>query len=365
MDDVKSAVLQKWKTDNWTIKEDNSHRTLITKPCIELAGVMKKIMEKKSLRSLSCAKLSRRLGMRQMRTSNALMELTFQWIKFSENNIKVKASYAASIQKKTGRVVRINIDSNNFYYLLANASSNEILRTLNKTYRKLEIKKLKVFNACEGCDLRDATLSGINLLRANLHGAYLHGANLSDANLSDANLSGANLSGTGFHEASLRYTNFTRADLSGATLTRADLSGANLSGADLSKTTLRYTNFSYANLRRVNFSYADLSGINLSGFDLRTTNLYKANLSEANLSGVDLRTTNFSKANLRTTNFSKANLSEANLSEANLSEANLSEANLSRATLKFAHLNNANLEGAKFCKTQMPSGEELNDDCEE
>ena len=64
-----------------------------------------------------------------------------------------------------------------------------------------------------------------------------------------------------------------------------------------------------------------------------------------------------SKANLRGADLSGANLNMAELSKADLNGANLSEVELSTATLR-----NAKLDGAIFCKTKMPWGEE-NLDC--
>jgi hypothetical protein len=91
------------------------------------------------------------------------------------------------------------------------------------------------------------------------------------ADLRDANLSGADLLGVNLRNADLRDANLNGADLIGANLRGADLRDANLNGADLSN--------------------ANLKGANLRNADLRDANLYAANLSNANLSNTNLSNT--------------------------------------------------------------------------
>ena len=130
-------------------------------------------------------------------------------------------------------------------------------------------------------------------------------------NLKEANLSGADLIEADLRKADLRGADLRKANLSGAKLSEAILSGAYLSGA---------------NLRRAFLSEADLSEANLSG----------AIVSEANLSGAMVSEANLREANLRGANLVWANLSGAILSEADLSEADLSEADLSGAKVENA-----------------------------
>jgi Pentapeptide repeats (8 copies)/NACHT domain len=101
-----------------------------------------------------------------------------------------------------------------------------------------------------------------------LREADLSGADLISANLSKANLIGANL---------------WKAKLISAYLQRADIIGANLSGADLRKADLSGADIIGANLSDTNLSGADLIGADLSGADLIGANLSGANLSGANL----------------------------------------------------------------------------------
>ena len=78
----------------------------------------------------------------------------------------------------------------------------------------LIVKKLKYWNACQGCDLAGADLSGVDLKGANLEGANLAQANLSGANFFNADLSGANLTGADLTGAVyLKFTNIRAAKL--------------------------------------------------------------------------------------------------------------------------------------------------------
>ena len=183
---------------------------------------------------------------------------------------------------------------------------------------ELAWKKLLATKVCVGCDLREAKLSGADLLHADL----------SEANLSNADLSAANL----------RIANLNGADLSAAKLSNADLSNADLSNADLSAANLRIANLNGANLRIAKLSGADLSNANLENANLFTANLRIAKLSNAFLWG----------AKLRFADLSGADLGEAKLLEADLLGADLGEAKLS---------------GAYLCKTQMPDGSLNNRDC--
>ena len=81
-------------------------------------------------------------------------------------------------------------------------------------YSETDLIKLKAINACEGCDLSVANLTG---------------ENLGGANLNDANLSGADL----------RKANIRRADLRGVDLREANLVGADLKNIDLTTTKLK------------------------------------------------------------------------------------------------------------------------------
>jgi hypothetical protein len=57
-----------------------------------------------------------------------------------------------------------------------------------KAVNPKHLEQLRATNACAGCDLTDAPLSGVNLQNVNLTAAKLDGANLQGANLTGANL---------------------------------------------------------------------------------------------------------------------------------------------------------------------------------
>jgi hypothetical protein len=130
----------------------------------------------------------------------------------------------------------------------------------------------------QGCDLRQADLSGANLTGANLINADLSNATLTDANLSNATLTDATLTDANLSNATLTDATLTDADLRNAILSRAILSLANLSRANLSR----------ANLRGTNLIFANLSGANLSDATLTDANLAYATLTDADLTGANL-----------------------------------------------------------------------------
>lgn len=75
------------------------------------------------------------------------------------------------------------------------------------------VKQLNDTNKCQGCDLSQANLAGIDLYGANLQGANLSGANLTGTVFADANLIEANLTGA----TTNKNTSFSGAKLSNAT----------------------------------------------------------------------------------------------------------------------------------------------------
>jgi hypothetical protein len=91
---------------------------------------------------------------------------------------------------------------------------------------------------CQGCDLRNADLSGKNRRNAQLRQADLSGADLTEADFMGAYFTCANLSGADLRGANLQYANLVDANLSGADLRGADLSKTDLSGAVLDSSTL-------------------------------------------------------------------------------------------------------------------------------
>ena len=81
-----------------------------------------------------------------------------------------------------------------------------------------DLKHLKVYNSCPGCDLTKANLSWLDLREADLGGADLRKAqlvqtNLQRTNLAKANLTDANLLAASLVGAKLTDTNFSKATL--------------------------------------------------------------------------------------------------------------------------------------------------------
>jgi uncharacterized protein YjbI with pentapeptide repeats len=148
---------------------------------------------------------------------------------------------------------------------------NQICLAFNEN----DLKTLKVYNSCPGCNLQKANLSWLDLREANLAGADLRKAQLIMTNLRRTNLAGADLAGANLLAASL-----VGADLSNANFVKANLRAANMTGNDL-----QGTNFRGAVLVGTNFKDADLSHA-----DLRETWLYEAKLKNTILTGADMST---------------------------------------------------------------------------
>ena len=105
--------------------------------------------------------------------------------------------------------------------LIAAITTVLFLNGPSRAFNEVDLAKLKETKACSHCDLREATLSGLDLSGAKLSYANLSGADLSNADLSEANLSGAKLI-----FAILRGANLKGANLNDARLAEADLSEA-------------------------------------------------------------------------------------------------------------------------------------------
>ncbi|MCW5207471.1 pentapeptide repeat-containing protein, partial [Desulfobulbus sp. US2] len=120
---------------------------------------------------------------------------------------------------------------NKYMYLCAclllcgTAASAESLGSADEDIQK-NFNRLVTTKQCQGCDLKGAVLTRMDLREANLQGADLSEAKLSLTNLSKANLKNAVLRG-----AVLGGADFSGADLRGVDLTDAQLAGAYLKEA--------------------------------------------------------------------------------------------------------------------------------------
>ncbi len=134
-----------------------------------------------------------------------------------------------------------------------------------------DVNKLIDTGRCQGCNLRDADLSGQNLRGADLQGADLQGAKLQKASLRAANLRNANLAGA----------NLTEADLTLASLRDANLGYANLRGASLEGSEVVNTNFIGADLTAANVKSTGLPGdIRLQGTNARVPLVFLSRTTE-------------------------------------------------------------------------------------
>lgn len=171
--------------------------------------------------------------------------------------------------------------------------------------------------------LKDGTLKGVDLSRANLEKT-----DLIDADFTNTIFNGANLQGAQLHYAKLQ----------GAQLRRANLSHAILFEADLQDATLMDANLEGATLPDANLTNAELGGANLSKAKLSNATMTRTKLANSKLTGATL--------NL-------SNMQEATLFGADLRGAFLNGTNLKGANLKFAKMQDAQLMHSRFGKVQL------------
>lgn len=138
----------------------------------------------------------------------------------------------------------------------------------------------------------------LDLSGADLSGATLRHAKLGDANFFSAKLRDACLSGCNLVEATFSFADLTNADLSSANLEHANFVHTNCSGA-----IMRATDFSGALLVSANFANADLTG----------ADFHLANLSSADFAGADLTSADLMRTILTGVNVEGARLSRARI----------------------------------------------------
>jgi uncharacterized protein YjbI with pentapeptide repeats len=183
--------------------------------------------------------------------------------------------------------------------------------------------------------LRDGTLQGLFLNRANLEGADL---NFSD--LRGVHLDGTNLQNAQFIEANLEGAEIVFSNMIGAVFVKTNLQGAILGlkntvgGSNLNKADMREANLRTANLSRCSVQEALLEGADFSN----------ASLIETDLQGSDLRRTN-----LQSTNLLGASLDGAWLWSSQLQDSNVLDEQLVKTQgLRGAIMPNGNLYDGRF-----------------
>lgn len=251
--------------------------------------------------------------------------------------------------------------------------------------RKRVLAALASGEGCEGWDLVDAVLRGLDLsggnfrrarlLRADLRGATLDGANLDEAELGsadlgeasfrrttlrEAELSGARASGASFEEASLDDVTGSGIALRRASLLRCTLNGADLSGADVSSAHCVGTVFDGADL-----SDACLDGSRFEGCRLVETDLSGSTSAQAVVmdgcdltglrasDGVDFRRGSFVEATIDGGRFGQARLAGCRFTSARLAGADFSEADLAGAALQQCVLVGSRFDGASLKDTVL------------
>jgi uncharacterized protein YjbI with pentapeptide repeats len=180
-------------------------------------------------------------------------------------------------------------------------SRRRILRELGGQDHATSMKALQ--EATDEGMLRDGTLRGVKIKRADLSGGDFHRAVLVEADFFRCNLNG---------------TRFQSADLTSASLSTCQLEGTNFWEAKMTKARVRFSHAMEARFQGVHAIEA-----NFSETDFR----------HANFQGAALLRVNFHKSDLRDTSFARANLAGANLTEARLAGAILDNVVFTKETV--------------------------------
>jgi len=174
------------------------------------------------------------------------------------------------------------------------------------------------------------------------------GVDWSDCQKTRLMIGGADLSGGIFNQTFFTSTDLREANLSGAELVRAEFSNANLAGADLSG-----ANMEKAAATRADFSGADLSNANLASAEFSRSNFTRANVTGAEFNASEMNRSDFTEADLTGANMAKAELARVILIDAVVSGVSFGYSNLSRANLTGTDLEDADLTGTYMFLTRI------------
>ncbi len=132
-------------------------------------------------------------------------------------------------------------DMNNFgkFAIITTAAILVLPNIPVSAFEEEDLNQLKASRVCNNaCDLSNADLSEVYLVKANLENANLQGAYLNEVNLNNALLDQANLSESDLGGAYLRGATLQEADLSEAKMNRVDFKGVILNQANIRETHL-------------------------------------------------------------------------------------------------------------------------------
>lgn len=132
-------------------------------------------------------------------------------------------------------------DMNNFCkFAITTTAAILVLPNISvSAFETEDLNQLQTFRVCNNaCDLSNADLSEVYLVKANLENANLQGAYLNEVNLNKALLDNANLSESDLAGAYLRGATLQQTDLNEAKMNRADFKGVILNQANIQGTHL-------------------------------------------------------------------------------------------------------------------------------
>lgn len=187
---------------------------------------------------------------------------------------------------------------------MANNEHLEILKKGTKCFNDWRDKNHNVILDLSRAVLKNADLTGANLMHANFASAIIANAKLRSVNLTHANLRGAILT-----NVNLTRANLTNADLTGVDLTDSNLIGVNFINAKIKSVNFTGANLTGSNLRSADISYAKLTSANLTDVDFTDANLTDVDLFYSNFESTILKNVKFTNARLYSTYFINIDLS--------------------------------------------------------
>lgn len=192
-----------------------------------------------------------------------------------------------------------------------------------------------------------------------LDGAILKDTELRDhISFSNCSLREADLSG-----ADLVFSDLTGADLQETDLSEVDFWAADLSNANLQEATGNKPRFEIADLDSAELQNADLPDIELQDASCVDATIHNADFSDGLLRGVDLSETNLQDAKLENADLEYADFTDSYARNVNLSKACLENAILTRADLRGARIDDADLYQAQFADVRINSLTSFSDIC--
>ncbi|MBN1850088.1 MAG: DUF2169 domain-containing protein [Deltaproteobacteria bacterium] len=170
----------------------------------------------------------------------------------------------------------------------------------NSDFSKADFSK-SILNGADFRDskLQDASVEGAKGVKANFNKADLTRLRASEAcDFTESTFRESNGFESIWHDAVLKYTDFSLSGMQGADFTGACLQSSNLSGADMKHTRFRKADMRKARLLFTNLFEGSLEKADLTGADLSGSNMYGAEFLDAIIDHTKMENTNLKMTKL-------------------------------------------------------------------